>query len=125
MAATQFDWADYLRLATDLAQNPDEASHRTSISRAYYSIFHAATIQAGRNGYVGRGHTKLWKTFAVDQDRSCRKLSAIANTMKRAREDADYVTVVPRVSDEMAQQLAYAKDFLTRLAALPPNVPQP
>ena len=125
MAGTPFNWAEYLRLATDLSQNSDEASHRTSISRAYYSVFHAATIQAGRNGYAGRSHKKLWKTFADDQDRGCRKLSAIANTMKRAREDADYVTAVPSISDEMAQQLAYANDFLTRLAALSPNVPKP
>lgn len=59
-AQPPFNWAEYLRLAARLSQNPDEASHRTSISRAYYSIFHAATIRAQRNGYADRSHKKLW-----------------------------------------------------------------
>jgi uncharacterized protein (UPF0332 family) len=125
MATAPFDWSEFLRLATALSQNPDEASHRTSISRAYYSVFHAATIRAKRNGYAGRGHQSLWALYAKDADRQCRKLAQIANTMKVAREDADYSSAVPRVADRMAQQIADANDFIVRLTRLQPVLPQP
>jgi uncharacterized protein (UPF0332 family) len=35
----QFDWNNYFELAKKLAQNEEEASWRTSISRAYYALF--------------------------------------------------------------------------------------
>src|ERR1035438_5350260 len=107
-APPPFDWGEYLRLATELSQYSDEASHRTSISRAYYSIFHAATIQARRNGYAARSHQKLWALYQRDPDRNCRKLSVLGNAMKVAREEADYVTTVPDVPGTMAQQIEYA-----------------
>ncbi len=125
MAAAPFDWAEYLRLATDLSRNADEASHRTSISRAYYSVYHAAAAQANRNGYAGKSHADLWKVFAKDTDRACRKLAQMGNTMKRVRVNADNEPVFAKVPDQMAQQLVYAQSFMTRLAALPPNVPRP
>ena len=125
MATAAFNWAEYLRLATDLSQNADEASHRTSISRAYYSIFHAATSQARRNGFVGATHKGLWAVYAKDADRRCRKLAQKANTMKVARTDADYLDFVPRVFDRMAQQLIDANDFMTLLGQLPATAPQP
>jgi uncharacterized protein (UPF0332 family) len=83
MAAAPFNWGEYLRLATDLSQNTDEASHRTSISRAYYSVYHAAFAHAVRNGYLGGTQAGLWKVFAKDADRACRKLAQMGNTMKR------------------------------------------
>ena len=123
-AAPPFNWAEYLRLAAELSQSPDEASHRTSISRAYYSIFNAATIQAQRNGYVERGHKKLWALYQRDPDRNCRKLSTIGNIMKVARENADYVTTVPDIPDTMAQQIEDANEFVTILGTLPGTSPR-
>ena len=125
MAAAPFDWAEYLRLANQLSQNPDEGSHRTSISRAYYSIFHAATNQAQANGYSERSHSRLWKMYQNDADRNCRRLSFIGNVMKRAREDADYATNVSRVEEVMTQQLNDASRFIAILAAVPATSPQP
>lgn len=120
-----FNWAEYLRLATELSATQDEASHRSSISRACYSIFHVATIKAQSNGYSGRSHQKLWSLYQRDADRNCRKLSTIGNTMKVAREDADYVTIVPDIPDTMAQQIKSANEFLALLGAVPPTSPQP
>jgi uncharacterized protein (UPF0332 family) len=125
MAAAPFDWTDYLRLANQLSQNADEASQRASISRAYYSMFHAATIHAQVNGFAERSHGRLWKMYQSDPDVNCRRLSVIGNAMKRAREDADYVTSVPRVADVMAQQLIDANRFIATLAAVPTASPQP
>lgn len=42
-----FDWSEYLELAKDLAGesgaiSTEDAKHRTSISRAYYNVYHVA-----------------------------------------------------------------------------------
>jgi hypothetical protein len=37
-----FYWLDYLDLARRLANDLEEASQRSSISRAYYAAFHTA-----------------------------------------------------------------------------------
>ena len=37
-----FDWTEYARLAEELGTRADEASLRTAISRAYYSVYHQA-----------------------------------------------------------------------------------
>jgi len=127
MATAPFNWTEYLRLATDLSQNIDEASCRTSISRAYYSVYHAASEVAIRNGYPpgSNSHAELWKIFSKDADKDCRRLATLAKTMKFARENADYKSVFPRVADQMAQQLTDANSFMTQLGVLSPNVPQP
>jgi uncharacterized protein (UPF0332 family) len=124
-ALPPFDWGEYLRQATALSQNADEASHRTSISRAYYSIFHAATIHAQNNGYSGHSHKKLWATYQGATDRNCRRLSTLGNQMKAAREDADYVGVVLDVPDVMTQQLQDAATFINTLAEVPATSPEP
>ena len=125
MATPSFDWTQYVRLADQLSMCADEASQRSSISRAYYAVFHAATFHAKTNGYSGRSHGRLWKTYQCDSERNCRKLSAIANSMKRAREQADYETNVPRIDEIMAQQLKDAAKFTTMLATVPIKSPQP
>ena len=98
---------------------------RTSISRAYYSVFHAATIQAKQNGYSGGSHKEIWATYHKDSDRNCRRLSTIGNQMKDARKAADYDATVPDIPDVMAQQLKYANEFMAMLATLPSTSPQP
>lgn len=45
--------------------------------------------------------------------------------MKRVRELADYNSVVPKIPDQMAQQLIYARDFLMLLGIIPPGSPTP
>ena len=117
-ARPPFNWAEYLRLATELSQTQDEASQRSSISRAYYSVYHAATIHAQRKGYTGRSHHELWAYYQGDPDRNCRKLSQLGNSMKVARKNADYVTVIPDIPDTMAQQLEYARRVLAILSTL-------
>jgi uncharacterized protein (UPF0332 family) len=132
MATPSFNWADYLTLAATLSANADEASQRSAISRAYYSAFHAATIHARANGYNDRNHGRLWKMYQRDTDLNSRRLSVIGNQMKQAREDADYVAEVARVSDVMTDQLARATHFANILAQvsarspqlLPPNPPR-
>jgi uncharacterized protein (UPF0332 family) len=124
MATPSFNWNDFLALATTLSTNGDEASQRTAISRAYYSAFHAATLHAKQNGYTERSHGRLWKMYATDADLNARRISALGNQMKMAREQADYTASVPRVSDVMTQQLTDANTFVTLLAKVPITSPQ-
>jgi uncharacterized protein (UPF0332 family) len=127
MAAAPFNWGEYLTLATSLSQNPDEASQRTSISRAYYSVFHAAAARAISNGYAPgqKSHEGVWKVFAKDANKDARRLAQWGNTMKRVRILADYDSVVPQIPAQMAQQLVYANDFLTLLSNVPAGSPTP
>jgi uncharacterized protein (UPF0332 family) len=124
MAAAPFNWNEFLNLANTLSGNGDEASHRTSISRAYYAAFHAATDHAKANGYNERSHGRLWKMYGGDADINAKRLSAIGNFLKRQREQADYATAVPRVNDIMTQQLAETANFMTTLALVPATSPQ-
>lgn len=122
--APPFNWNEYLNLATTLSGNQDEASQRTAISRAYYAVFHAATLHAKPNGYTERNHGRLWKMYSADSDINARRISAMGNQMKKAREDADYASETPRVADLMTQQIANASTFLNVLAQVPVASPR-
>ena len=124
MAAPPFNWTDYFTLAGALSANADEASQRSAISRAYYSVFHAATLHAKPNGYNERNHGRLWKMYQADADLNARRISALGNQMKKAREDSDYVAQVPRITDVMIAQLATAAQFAAVLAQVPATSPQ-
>ena len=63
-----FAWADYLRLAEELAQRPgDEAAHRSAVSRAYYAAFGRACAHlTQQNIPVSQGdgsHKRVWESF--------------------------------------------------------------
>jgi len=127
MATPGFDWSRYLTLATQLSANADEASQRSSMSRAYYCVYHKALERAVANGYVDqRKHFELWELYNRNSpDRDCRKLYGMGTRMKKERVDADYDRTAGRIADRMAVQLRRANSFLSRLAALPPGLPKP
>ncbi len=123
MPSAPFDWAEYLRLAENLAGNSDEASQRTAISRAYYFIYHIASVRATNSGLAagGQNHAEIWKHFHDQPTRAERRLSTLGNSMKRQRESADYKATFERILEQLQQQLADAKDFQAQLRALPPT----
>jgi uncharacterized protein (UPF0332 family) len=126
MATPAFDWSEFLRLANDLSKNTDEASHRTSISRAYYSVYHIASARAVANGYVDlKSHKDLWLLYKANTDRDCMKLAEMGFRMKKERVDADYEITARRIPDRMNQQVIEANIFLGRLAALNVALPRP
>jgi hypothetical protein len=128
MAATSFDWSDYLELAEELAKRADEASLRSAISRAYYYVFHLALIRAKANDFTfvtGGVHTQLWRVFNESPVPDCRKLGAIASRLKIRRERADYEPIFARVGEEIPGTLADAQDFATLLVKLPARHPNP
>jgi uncharacterized protein (UPF0332 family) len=126
MATPIFDWSEYLKLANQLAANPDEASQRSSISRAYYSVYHKASDRAVSTGYVDqRCHWKLWDVYRRNTDRACRILSDIGSRMKKERIAADYDSAATRIAERMKVQLNRGNDLLARLSALAPGLPVP
>jgi uncharacterized protein (UPF0332 family) len=127
MGPPAFDWSHYLTLASQLSSNADEASQRSSISRAYYCIYHKAVERAVANGHTDqKSHVKNWNVYSRNSaDRDCRKLYNIGTRMKKEREDADYDPNAMRIADRMNIQLNRANSFLARLATLPAGLPRP
>jgi len=128
MAATPFSWSNFLTLAVTLSHNTDEASHRSSISRAYYSVYHIARDRTTSRGYVPPGkseHTALWSHYQSRPDKGCKKLGAIGFRMRWRRTQADYQAVVPQIATSVSPQISDANDFLSRLQNLPARLPNP
>ncbi len=128
MAASTFDWSEYLKLAEELGKRTDEASLRSAISRAYYYVFHLALKRAQANDFTfvtGGMHTQLWRVFKESPEPDCRKLGEIASRLKRQRERADYDSIFARVDEEIPGMLADARDFSTLLVKLPARHPNP
>jgi uncharacterized protein (UPF0332 family) len=126
MGTPVFNWSDYLRLARQLSSQADEASQRTSISRAYYCVYHKASELAIANGYIDeKSHFKLWDVYNRNTDRTCRQLYNVAWRMKKERVDADYDPAATRITERMKIQLSRANSFLGILSSLPSGLPKP
>jgi len=129
MAAQPFDWSQFLTLAQELARRPQEASLRSSVSRAYYFVYNLALARAARNGFESiRGestHVQLWRLYNDSPEGACIALGQIAQRLKEKRERADYSPVYARIQEEVPQVLTDAQDFAERLASLPDRHPSP
>lgn len=129
MATEPFDWSQYLTVAEDLASRADDASQRSSLSRAYYYIYHLAFSRATENGFTifpGEGtHKQLWRHFVESPEPECQRLGQIAGRLKEKRERADYNDFYPRLADEIPVMLAEARDFANLLSRLRRGLPKP
>ena len=127
MATIPFDWAEFLRLATELSARPDEASHRASMSRAYYCVYHKASERAVSTGYTDqKKHYVLWELYKSNtRDRTCRELAELGAKMHKERKDADYDPAANRIAERTTVQINRAKSFLTKLAAIGAGLPKP
>jgi uncharacterized protein (UPF0332 family) len=86
-----FDWTEYLKLANELAKRNDEASLRSSISRAYYGVFCIARNILGYKNYRGKDvHQKVISELKQNKDRLLRKSGWNLDELRRKRNDADY-----------------------------------
>jgi uncharacterized protein (UPF0332 family) len=129
MAAQPFDWLGYLTLAQELGGRTEEASLRSSLSRAYYYIYNLAMSRAKQNGFMLRPrestHAQLWRLFSASPVTECTALAQIALRLKEKRERADYTPTYTRIQEEVPQVLADAQEFATRLARLERRHPDP
>jgi uncharacterized protein (UPF0332 family) len=126
-----FDWVGFLKLAEELANRPDEASKRSAISRAYYSIFNAAFLRAQLTpqpyprGTRTPTHQWCWKKYQnTAGNLSCKQLGITGDRLKKRRTWADYDGAAnPRLDQDVSRVLAEARKFLADLDALPMNYP--
>jgi uncharacterized protein (UPF0332 family) len=112
-----FDWTSYLVLPRELAKQPDEASRRTAVSRAYYAILNRARVLLEGEGTVisntGRAHDDIWRTLE-GAGRGRRRLGAEGKRLREMRRKADYDGAVPALDKVTADALATAES-LSRL----------
>jgi hypothetical protein len=124
-----FDWSQYLTLATELAARNDEASLRSSISRAYYYVYHLALQRAQKNDFelnlADGTHWQLWAIYSGNPEPDCQRLATIANRLRDKRVKADYKPEFPRISEEVPGVLTDVQEFADVLLRLPDRHPKP
>jgi hypothetical protein len=125
-----FDWNDFLTLASVLAPQPNEASKRTAISRAYYCVFNLAYARAeSKVGGRPQGvpsHSWCWDQYKRTPDAACAQLGNTGDRLKRMRTLADYNSMaIPRLDDQVERVLQEAREFLGDLANLDSRYPRP
>lgn len=113
-----FDWSDYARLAEELKTRGDEASLRTAISRAYYSVYHQARdyllaqgIQLSR---TDSSHKVVWNGYKV-LGGSCRAVGVNGERLNDNRTQADYdneVRNIERLVEETFRTAEYILVYL-------------
>ena len=123
-----FDWDDFLRLAKELAQNNDEASLRTAISRTYYAVYWKARIQLEKEGFivrfgVGKGsHEQVWDEYNTRQGNDNKKIFKFGNELKRNRTKADYRAEINVSKNLASDSLRLANNILFNLKRVQPKI---
>ncbi|WP_343629844.1 hypothetical protein [Roseateles sp.] len=84
---TAFDPGDFLAVARRLLQERDEASARSSASRAYYGVFLIARRLAGLRNRSSEVHRLTAEYFLKQGDRS---IAMELESLRHRRNDADY-----------------------------------
>ena len=124
-----FDWNNYLTLAEELASRNDEASKRTSISRAYYSAFHDAMVRALLNcgpKLAATSHEWCWDRYIYSRDDACGQIGIDGKRLKVMRVKADYdAAAINRLDDCVARALADARRLKEQIAGLDAQFPRP
>ena len=120
-----FDWRDYLAIANSLSNAPDapgppEASHRTSASRAYYSVFNTALAYAEGEGFSprrsGDDHIGLQRFFrSGDATRDERRIAQELGRLFNLRRQADYERALDRSPDALSAHAIGHADLVTSL----------
>lgn len=126
-----FEWHEFLDLATEWANNPNsshypQALYRSVISRAYYAVYHRTAALAATLGLQSTAsasdHYRV-RAFFADRGRIARQLSLLLRDLYHLRIGADYVIdkedVVTRDAQTAAQQaLDMAKKALLMIEHL-------
>ncbi len=118
---TPFDWGRYLSLAYTLAADPDEASQRSAISRAYYACFGRASSYARNHGYTqsGSSHDRVWEWFKQSRLPSGGDINELGKRIKNRRTVADYRATDPIIMQQGNMVVDWASELLELLLALP------
>lgn len=117
-----FKWTDYLTLAEALAQRPDEASQRSSVSRAYYACFCSARNRLCDEGYTvpktGKAHKIVWDKFEESLKTQRQKIGLNGRRLKRSRRSVDYDNLVPDLPRLVEDALILSGSLFSGLRSL-------
>src|SRR4051794_14471838 len=89
-----FQWADFLRVAEELARQDSEAARRSAVSRAYYAAYNIArkklppdlTPKFGDRGI----HVQLWTAYTQRKAMQLRTIGMNGERLRVSRTRADY-----------------------------------
>lgn len=120
-----FEWEHYLHLAQRLAQEDDEASQRSAISRAYYAAFHTA------RKYVEKAHPEvslrqhgvehgaIWDHLKLGSSREP-VIGQQGDRLRQARVKADYRIVGLRFPQDTKLAIEQARLIIQTLGSMVP-----
>lgn len=124
-----FDWVDYLKLAKGLLGVTNEAALRSSISRAYYFVYHVARNRLESNGltpnWSDSQHKITWEYYEGSPDYECKKLGLLGQRLRSRRTKADYDLVYGgRVEEEAPDSVTKAEEFAVSLGKIDERLPR-
>jgi uncharacterized protein (UPF0332 family) len=115
-----FVWGAYLELAERLALEGGEASKRSAMSRAYYSVFHLARQMITREGETvperGEAHQFVW-TALERQGKGRRRLGQEGKRLRELRRKADYDDSLAQIDKHLQDALLTARGAANLIAA--------
>lgn len=116
-----FDWAEYLRLAEELAlRHDDEAARRSAISRAYYAAYCQACAYLNQKEVPiphGEGsHDRVWRSFINLPGRTHSGIQANGDRLKRKRVLADYNAQAVTSVQDVTSAIQVSKNILGWIA---------
>lgn len=124
-----FDWAQYLALAKELQEREgEEACLRSSISRAYYSVYNLARnrlrermipVPSGESG-----HQKMWGLYTQSENRDCKKIGIEGDRLHARRTKADYHDTVPYLNDSVKFATTRAEELQGLIKDLAKDLPE-
>lgn len=126
-----FAWEKFLVLAEDLGKKSDEASLRSAISRAYYSIYHMAldfcetSMTPSFQRTRGRtDHFAIREHLKKHSDSKIRLIEKSLFTLHTNRARADYDDIYPAKIDAAAIfSITLAKKEIIKLKTFAQNNP--
>lgn len=119
-----FDWLQFLNLARELENQhtplaSEEAKHRTSASRAYYSVrtlaYDYAISHGGRDKIDRHDHGAIWRWFKQQDDSHCKKIGEELKTLYGYRRKADYDDSVSSADKKAYFTITLAEEIKTNL----------
>lgn len=123
-----FDWAEYLKLAQELAGqavNPanEEAKLRSSVSRAYYAAYcKARNYLRDIEGYsippTSKAHTYVRNKFKNSPDRLRRSIGDGLDRLRIRRDQVDYDDSVTGLSSMVIMSLKSTQNIIRMLNIL-------
>jgi len=123
-----FDWSEYLKLAGELAGDPqhpvnDEAKLRSSVSRAYYAAFcrarnHLRDIEGQSIPPDSDVHTYVRDKFNDSFDSFHKKIGSNLNRLRLYRNKVDYDDSVPGLLQTVIVSLKQSETVISTLSKL-------